>query len=75
MRSKKHSFGETMQMIMDAKGMEPVDVWRDTPGVNQQYVSKLLTGRMADPAFEKACAIIDALGMTLDEFAAIQYGE
>lgn len=68
----RQMFGTTMKRVMDEKGLKPVDIWRDNPELSQQYVSKVLTGRMADPAFDKACAIIDRLGLTLDEFAALQ---
>lgn len=66
------TFGETMRECMDARGIKPVDLWRDSDILSQQYISKLLTNRMTDPTFMKACAIIDALGMTLDEFAEVQ---
>lgn len=68
----RRTFGQTMQAVMDEKGIKPVDIWRDSPLLTQQYVSKVLTGRLADPAFERAAAMIHALGLTLDEFAELQ---
>ncbi len=66
------TFGETMRAAMDAKGMKPVDIWRGSDILTQPYISKLLTNRVTDPTFAKACAIIDRLGMTLQEFADLQ---
>lgn len=69
------SFGQTMQLVMDEKKLKPVDIWKDSELLTQQYVSKLLTGRLADPTFDRACEIIDRLGMTLDEFVELQKKE
>ncbi len=66
------TFGETMRLAMDERGLRPVDIWRDSPILTQPYISKLLTNRVTDPTFAKACAIIDRLGMTLQEFADLQ---
>ncbi len=66
------TFGETLRSALDDRGMKPVDLWRDSEVLSQQYISKLLTGRVADPTFDKACAIVDALGLTTDEFRAMQ---
>ena len=66
------TFGETMRLVMDAKGLKPVDLWRDSDILTQPYISKLLNNRVSDPTFAKACEIIDRLGMTLQEFADFQ---
>lgn len=66
------TFGETMKLVMDAKGLKPVDLWRGSDILTQPYISKLLNNRVSDPTFAKACAIIDRLGMTLQEFADLQ---
>ena len=50
------TFGETMRLVMDAKGLKPVDLWRDSDVLTQPYISKLLTNRVVDPTFTKACA-------------------
>lgn len=34
-----------------------------------------MNGKVGEPGWLKACAIIDALGMTLDEFRALQLGK
>ncbi len=41
-------------------------------GVTPQYLSKLLNGKVKDPTWDKACAIIDQLGMTVEEFHNIE---
>ena len=41
-------------------------------GVNAPYISKLLNGKIKEPTWAKACAIIDALGMTVDDFRKFQ---
>ncbi len=69
------TFGETMRVAMDARGLRPVDLWRDSEILTQPYISKLLTNRVTDPTFAKACAIVDRLGMTLQEFADLQDAE
>ena len=66
------TFGETLRSTLDDRGLKPVDLWRDSEVLSQQYISKLLTGRVADPTFDEACAIVDALGLTTDEFRALQ---
>ena len=68
------TFAETMVKVMAERGMRPVDV-SERSGVTQQYLSKLMSGKVKDPTWGKACAIIDALGVTPDEFAAIQDGD
>jgi transcriptional regulator with XRE-family HTH domain len=68
------SFAETMQEVMDEKGIKAVDIYRNNDTLTQQYISKLLRGKFEDPTFSKALAIIAALGMTPDEFLARQEG-
>ncbi len=67
------TFGETMRLVMDAKGLKPVDLWRDSDILTQPYISKLLTNRVVDPTFNKACAIIDRLGMRLEDVERAEY--
>lgn len=61
-------FSATLQSIMDERGLRPCDLVTD--GINPPYLSRLLSGKVKDPTWEKALLIIDALGMTPSEFHA-----
>ena len=67
------TFAETLELVMGAKGLKAVEV-AERSGVAASYLSKLATGRVKEPTWQKACAIIDALGMTTDEFKHLQEG-
>lgn len=51
---------------MDAKDLV------EKSGVNAPYISKLLNGKIKEPTWAKACAIIDTLGLSVDEFRNLQ---
>lgn len=65
------TFGETLGAILKERGMKATELCR-LSGENTAYMSRLLNGKVKDPTFAKACAICDALGMTTDEFLALQ---
>ena len=65
------TFYETLVIAMDEKGFTPADISAKT-GINQSYFSKLKSGHMQDVTWEKAIAIITAIGMTPDEFITLQ---
>lgn len=65
------TFGETLVACMGERGMTQKELAKRS-GVYQSYISRLVTGALADPTFTKACALIKALGMTPDEFAEAQ---
>lgn len=65
------TFYETFELALKEKGMVAYDVCKAT-GLNSSYFSKLKSGHMRDVTWEKALMIIDALGMTPDEFYALQ---
>ena len=65
------TFGETLNNAIKEKGINQKEL-SGKSGVAQSYISRLVNGVLKDPTFTKACAIIDALGMTLDEFAKLQ---
>ena len=67
----KRTFGETLAAYMQDNVIKAKEL-SDHSGVTQSYISKLISGKFADPTFTKACAIIDALGITLDEFSKLQ---
>lgn len=65
------TFADAVRKVMDAHSMDAKDLV-DKSGVNAPYISKLLNGKIKEPTWAKACAIIDALGMTVDEFRKLQ---
>ena len=68
------TFYEALVIAMERNNMRPADICAKT-GINDAYFSKLKSGHMKDVTWEKALIIIAALGMTPDEFHAIQMGE
>ena len=68
------TFAEAMQVVMDRKGLKAVDV-SERSGVAASYLSKLATGRVKEPTWSKACAILDGLGMEPAEFRALMESE
>lgn len=65
------TFGELLGECMEERGMGQNELSRRS-GVSAPYISQLRSGKIADPTFSKACALIAALGMTPDEFAEAQ---
>lgn len=68
------TFYETLESIMTERGIKPADLCELT-GFHPSYFSKLKSGYTKDVTWEKALAIIHALGMTPDEFYRVQRGE
>lgn len=58
------TFGETMNQCMAERGMNQKAVCQ-LSGISSAYISQLRSGKIADPTFLKACAIVAALGMAL----------
>lgn len=65
------TFYEAFEIALKAKGLKASDICTTT-GIHSSYFSKLKSGHMKDVTWEKALQIIDALGMTPDEFLKIQ---
>lgn len=65
------TFYETLEIAMKNRGIKASDICAKT-GMNAPYFSKLKKGSMKDVTWEKALMIISALGMTPDEFYALQ---
>lgn len=65
------TFGEALDQAMKARGIKQSEL-SERSGVYQSYISRLLSGKLLDPTFTKAVALIHALKMTTDEFAALQ---
>lgn len=64
------TFYEALETAMNLKGLRPVDIALRA-GVSQSYLSNLKSGHQKSVDWEKALAIIDALGMTPNEFYEI----
>lgn len=65
------NFYDTLEIALKKKGMVAYDISKAT-GIHSAYFSKLKSGHMKDVTWEKALLIISALGMTPDEFYALQ---
>lgn len=65
------TFAEAVRRTMNAKGIDAKTL-SEGSGVKAPYISKLLNGKIKEPTWAKACAIIDALGMSVDEFKRFQ---
>ena len=67
------TFYEALCKALEDREMTTSELSAKT-GIYQSYFSKLKSGHMKDVTWEKALSIIDALGMTPDEFYALQMG-
>lgn len=67
------TFYETMQYVMDKRGIKPADLCERT-GLYPSFFSKLKSGHTKDVTWDKALLIIEALSLTPDQFRDIQLG-
>ena len=67
------TFGEALSILLEEKGMQANEM-SDKSGVTAPYISQLVCGKLKDPAFSKACKLVHALDMTLQEFIDFQEG-
>lgn len=65
------TFGETLSGYLGANGISKKELARRS-GISSPYITQLANGKILNPTFDKACAIVDALGLTTDEFRALQ---
>lgn len=65
-----YMFVDTLKKLMKERGLRACDLVDDD--VTAQYISKLVNGKVKDPTWGKACAIIANLGMTVEEFYLIE---
>lgn len=65
------TFYEKLDIAMRNTGLSAADICAKT-GLHASYISKLKSGHTKDVTWERAISIIDALGMTPDEFLALQ---
>lgn len=64
-------FYQAMYVVMQAKGITAAELSRKT-GLRKSYFTELKNGRVKSPTWQNALAIMAALGMTPDEFAALE---
>lgn len=64
------AFTETLKAVMDAKNLRSVDITSDE--ITAPYLSRLLKGKVKEPTWQKALAIINSLDMTVDEFCDLE---
>lgn len=67
------TFYETLTLVMKEKGMTAAALAEKT-GLYPSFFSKLKSGHTKDVTWEKAILIINALGITPDDFAKLQSG-
>ena len=65
------SFYKLLATAMDKTGLTAAELSRRT-GIYQSYFTNLKKGTAKDVTWERALLIIEALGMTPDDFAALE---
>ena len=68
------TFYEALSLVMKEKGLTAADICNIT-GIHPSYFSKLKSGYTKDVTWEKALIILEAVGVTPDEFSEIQKRE
>jgi transcriptional regulator with XRE-family HTH domain len=68
------TFYENLEKALRKRGFTAAELSRRS-GVSQTYISNLKVGVAKDVTWEKALKIIEALGMTPSEFAALEEKE
>ncbi|AEB07380.1 hypothetical protein Corgl_1279 [Coriobacterium glomerans PW2] len=60
------TFTEAVLSVMRSKNLKRRDLVRDE--ITPTYLSELLNGHIKEPTWEKACMIIESLGVSLEQF-------
>lgn len=68
------TFGSACRILFERSGMSQADFCRAS-GLSTAYTSMLLSGKVRDPSFEKACVVADALGVTLEDIRKVMFEE
>jgi gp16 family phage-associated protein len=66
------TYAQAVRHLFNESGISQADFARRA-GFSTAYVSMLLSGKVAEPKFGKACEIADALGVSLDDFRKLMY--
>lgn len=64
------TFSEVMTREMKKRGIKQAQLAKMT-GMSRAYISMIANGQIIDPKLSSAVLIIHALGMDIDEFAAM----
>ena len=68
------TFGAALRHFISVNGISASELSRRS-GVSKQYISQLMSGKIADPTLNKAYAIARALNMKLQDFVDYMDGE
>lgn len=68
------TFAEALRIAMKERGIRQKDICAAT-GLSDAYVSMLVNGKVDDPKWSTAEAVIRALGMSLDDFSRLKREE
>lgn len=68
------TFADAVRKAMTFRGMDAKTL-SEASGVQPPYLSKLFSGKIKEPTWTKACAIIAGLEMSVDEFRDFQESE
>jgi transcriptional regulator with XRE-family HTH domain len=63
-------YAHAVRHLFNESGMSQADLCR-RGGFSRAYVSMLLSGKVDNPKFDRACQIADALGVTLEDFRVL----
>lgn len=60
-------YAHAVRHFFDESGMTQAELVR-RGGFSRAYVSMLLSGKVTNPKWDRACQIADALGVTIEDF-------
>lgn len=63
-------YAHAVRHLFSQSGLTQADLCR-RGGFSRAYVSMLLSGKVTNPKFDRACEIADALGVTLEDFRTL----
>ena len=64
------TFRDALRLVMDERGIRQIDIANAT-GLSKSYINIVLSGYIKSVPFDRARRMIDALGMTIEEFRAV----
>ena len=59
-------FAHAVRILFNESGISQAELCRRS-GLSRAYVSMMLSGDVGIPKFDRACQIVDALGVTLQD--------
>lgn len=68
------SYGQAVRHIFSRSGMSQADLAR-RGNFSTAYVSMLLSGKVENPKFDRACEVADALGVSIQDFYDLMRGD